>query len=149
MAGKVAATVSAHREPVVGSRHGEIESKHEVRRKVREAQAQANRERLKRESEIGKTWWHSWSPNRSWRRSTGGTLIDTNRYGWKQTSAARNSDWREPVLWRGCVTAASPSPASRRSVGAARKLVRSYLKELRTSVAPSIGTRRAGTVRKH
>ena len=27
-----------------------IESKHEVRRKVREAQAQANRERLKRES---------------------------------------------------------------------------------------------------
>jgi hypothetical protein len=34
-----------------------IESKHEMRLKVREAQA--NRERLKRESEIGKTWSRS------------------------------------------------------------------------------------------
>ena len=51
-AGKVAATVSACRR---GGRRfatmARIESKHDVRRKVREAQAQANRERLKTESD--------------------------------------------------------------------------------------------------
>src|SRR3954464_15669494 len=51
-AGKVAASVSARR--WAGRRFAtmaKIESKHDVRRKVREAQAQANRERLKRESD--------------------------------------------------------------------------------------------------
>jgi hypothetical protein len=58
VAGKVAATVSA--QPRAGRRFAtmaKIESKQEMRLKVREAQA--NRERLKRESEIGKTWSRS------------------------------------------------------------------------------------------
>ena len=138
VAGKVAATVSA--QPRAGRKFAtmaKIESKHEVRRKVREAQAQANRERLKRESD-----------NRE----------DMVAFLVAEQKLAAVDDWesdrheqvrleadqrREEQRLEGARALArmrdrGESAASIAQIGGcSEKLVRSYLKELRTSAAPS------------
>jgi hypothetical protein len=145
---KVAATVSACRR---GGRRfatmAKIESKHDVRRKVREAQAQANRERLKTESDNREdmvaflvaqqklTAVDEWESDRH------------EQAGWKQTSAARNSASRVLARWRGCVIAGSPWPALRRSAGAARKSCAATSKNCAPRCRDRLPT--AGTVRKH
>ena len=147
-AGKVAATVSACRRG--GRRFApmtQIESKHDVRRKVREAQAQANRERLKTESDNREdmvaflvaqqklTAVDEWESDRH------------EQVRLEQTSAARNSASRVLARWRGCVIAGSPWPALRRSAGAARKSCAATSKNCAPRCRDRLPT--AGTVRKH
>ena len=97
----------------------QIESKHDVRRKVRDAQAQVNRERLKRDLTTGKIWWPSWSPNRSSARSASGKQNGTRKSAWKRTNDVRSNAWKVRALWRGCVIAVRPWPTSPSSAAAA------------------------------
>ncbi len=97
----------------------QIESKHDVRRKVRDAQAQVNRERLKRKSdnreelvaflvaEQDLSAVGQWEAERT-RKSVG-----------RQNNAARSKAWKVPARWRGCVIAVRPWPTSPSSAAAA------------------------------
>ena len=138
--GKVAATVSA--QPRAGRRFAtmaKIESKHEVRRKVREAQAQANRERLKRESDnredmvaflVAEQKLAAVDEWESDRHEQVRLEADQRREEQRLEGARALARMRD----RG------ESVASIAQIGGcSEKLVRIYLKELRGSAAPSAG----------
>ena len=85
-----------------------IESKHDVRRKVRDAQAQVNRERLKRESDNREDMVaflvaeHKLSALSQWEAERHAQVrLEAN-------NAARSNVWKVPARWRGCVIAARP-----------------------------------------
>ena len=138
VAGRVAATVSA--QSGAGRRFAtmaKIESKHEVRRKVREAQAQANRERLKRESNnredmvaflVAEQKLAAVDEWESDRHEQVRLEADQRREEQRLEGAralARMRDRGESVAGIAQIG------------GCSEKLVRIYLKELRTSAAPS------------
>jgi len=86
----------------------QIESKHDVRRKVRDAQAQANRERLQRESDNREDMVAFLVAEQKvgavshWKRN--GTSLS----GWKLSSGAPSNAWRVPVPWQECESALRP-----------------------------------------
>ncbi|GAC1402396.1 MAG: hypothetical protein NVSMB60_18660 [Mycobacterium sp.] len=96
-----------------------IESKHDVRRKVRDAQAQVNRERLKRESDNREDMVAFLVADRSSARSASGKQNGTRKSGWKPNNAARSNAWKVRARWRGCVIAARPWLTSPSSAAAA------------------------------
>ena len=114
-----------------------IESKHNVRRKVREAQAQANRERLKRESDnredmvaflVAEQKLAAVDEWESDRHEQVRLEADQRREEQRLEGARALARMRD----RG------ESVASIAQIGGcSEKLVRSYLKELRTSATPS------------
>ena len=139
VAGKVAATVSACRR--AGRRFAtmaKIESKHDVRRKVREAQAQANRERLKRESDNREDMVAFLVAEQ---KLTAVDEWESDRHEQVRLEADQR---REEQRLEGARALArmrdrGESVASIAQIGGcSEKLVRSYLKELRTS-APGSG----------
>ncbi len=97
----------------------QIESKHDVRRKVRDAQAQVNRGRLKRESDNREDTVAFLVAEQSSARSASGKQNGTRKSGWKRNNAARSNAWKVPARWRGCVIAVKPWPTSPSSAAAA------------------------------
>ena len=90
----------------------QIESKHDVRRKVRDAQAQVNRERLKRESDNREDMVAFLVAEQKLGGSASGKQNGTRKSGWKPNNAARSSAWKVPARWRGCVIAVRRWPTS-------------------------------------
>jgi hypothetical protein len=138
VAGKVAATVSACGR--AGRRFAtmaKIESKHDVRRKVREAQAQANRERLKRESDNREDMVAFLVAQQ---KLTAVDEWESDRHEQVRLEADQR---REEQRLEGARALArmrdrGESVASIAQLGGcSEKLVRSYLKELRTSMPGS------------
>ena len=145
-AGKVAATVSACRR---GGRRfatmAQIESKHDVRRKVREAQAQANRERLKTESDNREDMVAFLVAQQ---KLTAVDEWESDRHEQVRLEADQR---REEQRLEGARALArmrhrGESMASIAQIGGcSEKIVRSYLKELRTSVPGSAADGRNGS----
>jgi hypothetical protein len=138
VAGKVAATVSARRR--AGRKFAtmaKIESKHDVRRRVREAQAQANRERLKRESDNREDMVAFLVAQQ---KLTAVDEWESDRHELVQLEADQR---REEQRLDGARALArmrkrGESVASIAQIGGcSEKLVRSYLKELRMSMPGS------------
>ena len=96
-----------------------IESKHDVRRKVRDAQAQANRQRLERESDNREDMVaflvaeQKLSALSQWQQN------GTRKSGSKPNNDVRSNAWKVPARWRGCVIAVRPWPTSPSSAAAA------------------------------
>ena len=114
-----------------------VESKHDVRRKVREAQAQANRERLKRESDNREDMVAFLVAQQ---KLTAVDKWESDRHEQVRLEADQR---REEQCLEGARALArmrvrGESVASIVQIGGcSEKLVRSYLKELRTSVPGS------------
>jgi hypothetical protein len=116
-----------------------VESKHDVRRKVREAQAQANRERLKRESDNREDMVAFLVAQQ---KLTAVDKWESDRH--EQVRLEADQRREEQCLDRGGARALARMRDRGESVasiveigGCSEKLVRSYLKELRTSVPGS------------
>jgi hypothetical protein len=143
---RVAATVSACRR---GGRRfatmAKIESKHDVRRKVREAQAQANRERLKTESDNREDMVAFLVAQQ---KLTAVDEWESDRHEQVRLEADQR---REEQRLEGARALArmrhrGESVASIAQIGGcSEKIVRSYLKELRTSVPGSAADGRNGS----
>ena len=124
-----------------------IESKHDVRRKVREAQAQANRERLETESDNREDMVAFLVAQQ---KLTAVDEWESDRHEQVRLEADRRREEQRPRVlarWRGCVIAGSPWPALRRSAGAARKSCAATSKNCAPRCRDRLPT--AGTVRKH
>ena len=97
-----------------------IESKHDVRRKVREAQAQANREQLKDESDNREDMVAFLVAQQ---KLAAVDEWESDRHEQVRLEPDQRREEQRPsrvlARWRGCVIAGSPWPALRRSAGAA------------------------------
>ena len=123
----------------------QIESKHDVRRKVREAQAQANRERLKTESDNREDMVAFLVAQQ---KLTAVDEWESDRHEQVRLEADQR---REEQRLEGARALArmrhrGESMASIAQIGGcSEKIVRSYLKELRTSVPGSAADGRNGS----
>jgi len=103
---KGGASVSADRP---GSRRfatmAQIESKHDVRRKVRDAQAQVNRERLKRESDNREDMVAFLVAEQKLGAVSGWEAERHAQVRLEPNNAARSNAWKVRARWRGCVIA--------------------------------------------
>ena len=97
----------------------QIESKHDVRRKVRDAQAQANRERLERESDNREDVVAFLVAEQKLSALSEWGQNGTRKSGWMRNNAAPSNAWKVPARWRGCEIAVRPWLVSPSSAAAA------------------------------
>ena len=76
----------------------QIESKHDVRRKVRDAQAQVNRERLKREYDNREDMVAFLVAEQKLSAGSEREANGTRRSGWKRTNDVRSNAWKVRAL---------------------------------------------------